>query len=393
MKDPKVPAAVWALSGAHLINDTFSNIYAPLLPVFIPKLGLSLAAAGAIAMAFQVANSVAQMFFGPLADRRRTRALVIAGPFVAVAVLSLAGLATSAMTLGLIVIVGSLGSAAFHPASASLVHQAGGRRPGLAMSVHVTGGAIGTAIAPLIFAPYVQYLGLSWTPLLALPALFALSAMRWAIPADAEGPHGVDTGLNALRPFARPLGLLWSIVVIRTVVALGFSTFLPVLLTQKGMSMTQAGAVAGVYLLAGSVGGLGGGPAADRLGPRRVMIWSLLLSVPLQVSVAWLNGPAAALALAAGGFFFGLTLPVNVTYAHMIAPVAPGTVSSLMLGVAWGVGGMAVPLIGLVGDRLGLGPTLALLALLPAVAAALTMRLPPLGGSRRPTDLHPVSQS
>ena len=45
---------------------------------------------------------------------------------------------------------------------------------------------------------------------------------------------------------------------------------------------------------------------------------------------------------------------MNVTYAHMIAPVAPGTVSSLMLGVAWGVGGMAVPLIGLVGDRLGL---------------------------------------
>ena len=155
----------------------------------------------------------------------------------------------------------------------------------------------------------MQYLGLAWTPLLALPALLALFAMRRAIPADVDGPHGVETGLNALRPFARPLGLLWSIVVIRTVVALGFATFLPVLLTQKGMSMTQAGAVAGVYLLAGSVGGLGGGPAADRLGPRPCMIWSLLLSVPLQVSVACSTRPAAALALAAGGFFFGSTLP------------------------------------------------------------------------------------
>ena len=72
--------------------------------MFIPTLGLSLAAAGAIAMAFQVANSVAQMVFGPLADRWRRRAFIIGGPFVAVAVLSLAGLATSAMTLGLIVI-------------------------------------------------------------------------------------------------------------------------------------------------------------------------------------------------------------------------------------------------------------------------------------------------
>lgn len=390
---PRIPGAVWALSAAHLINDTFANIYAPLLPVFIPALGLSLAAAGAIAMAYQVANSVAQMVFGPLADRWRKRAFVIGGPFVAVAVLSLAGVATSAMTLGLIVIVGSLGSAAFHPASASLVHRAGGRRPGLAMSVHVTGGAVGTAIAPLIFAPYVQYLGLSWTPLLAVPALLALSAIRRAIPDDADGPLAIETGLNALRPFAQPLVLLWSIVVLRTVVALGFSTFLPVLLTERGLSMTRAGVVTGIYLLASSVGGLGGGPAADRFGPRRVMIVTLLLSVPLQVSAAWLNGPAAALALAAGGLFLGSTLPVNVTYAHMIAPVAPGTVSSLMLGVAWGVGGLAVPIIGLVGDRLGLRPTLALLALMPAVAAVLTMALPPLGGITRPTDSPPIPQS
>ena len=70
MKRPDIPPAVLALSGAHLVNDIFSNIYAPLLPLFIPRLHLSLAAAGIIAMAVQIAGSLAQIVFGPLADRR-----------------------------------------------------------------------------------------------------------------------------------------------------------------------------------------------------------------------------------------------------------------------------------------------------------------------------------
>ena len=135
----------------------------------------------------------------------------------------------------------------------------------------------------------------------------------------------------------------------------------------------------GIYLLAGSVGGLAGGPVADRFGARRVMAWSLFLSVPLQLAAASLSGPAALVALTLGGFFLGSTLPVNVTYAHMIAPVATGTVSSLMLGVAWGAAGMAVPLVGLVGDALGLTRALQMVSWLPAIAAALTLLLPPDG--------------
>lgn len=376
MTERRVPAAVLALSASHFVNDAFAGIYAPLLPVFIPGLGLSLAQAGAIAMASQVANSAGQMVFGPLADRGRAAALAIGGPFLAVAVLSLAGIATTPMMLGMIMVVGSLGSAAFHPASASLVHRAGGRSPGLAMSVHVTGGAVGGAFGPLIFAPYVQRFGLHWTPLLAVPGLLAIAWIQRSIPRDAAGAGVARAGLAALRPYAGPLALLWSAVVIRTIVALGFSTFLPVLLTGRGFSIGAAGGIMGLYLLAGSVGGLGGGPVADRFGARRVMVWSLFLTVPLQLAATSLDGTLALIALMAGGFFLGSTLPVNVTYAHMIAPVATGTVSSLMLGVAWGAGGMAVPLIGLVGDTLGLPRALQLIAGLPALAAALTLLLP-----------------
>jgi MFS transporter, FSR family, fosmidomycin resistance protein len=98
--------------------------------------------------------------------------------------------------------------------------------------------------------------------------------------------------------------------------------------------------------------------------------------VPLLASALVLPGTLGLIVLVAGGFFLGSTLPVNITFAHAIAPVAAGTVSSLMLGVAWGVGGLAVPLIGLAGDHVGLQPALLVVALLPALGGLLTLRLP-----------------
>ena len=59
--------------GTHFIVDGFGNILAPLLPLLILNLNLSLAAAGTLQMFFQLANSVAQLGFGHIADRWRPR--------------------------------------------------------------------------------------------------------------------------------------------------------------------------------------------------------------------------------------------------------------------------------------------------------------------------------
>jgi len=243
------------------------------------------------------------------------------------------------------------------------------------MSVHVSGGAVGNAVAPLIFAPYAQRFGVVWTPLLALPALLLLARILRGCPRCASH-RAADRRPGCVRPYAVPLTLLWVVVVIRTLVAIGFSTFLPVFMTRQGMSVSQAGTAVSLYLMTGSVGGLAGGPMADRFGPRRVIAFSLFAAVPLLALAPALTGPASLAVLVAGGFFLGSTLPVNITYAHMIAPVATGTVSSLMMGVAWGTGGLAVPAIGLLGDSIGLGPTLQLVGLLPAAGALLILALP-----------------
>ena len=62
------------MASAHMMVDGYGNIYAPMLPLLIPRLGLTLAAAGTLTMLFQLAASVAQVGFGHLADRWRPRA-------------------------------------------------------------------------------------------------------------------------------------------------------------------------------------------------------------------------------------------------------------------------------------------------------------------------------
>ena len=259
------------MAGAHFMVDGYGNIFAPLLPLLIPKLHLSLATAGALTMLFQMAASVAQVGFGHIADRWRPRLLVMWGPVVAVGVLSFVGLAPSVPALAAVLIVGGLGAAAFHPPAAALAHRLGGAHRGLAMSVHITGGTLGFSLGPLLFAPAAQHFGLEWTPLLAIPGLVVIAFFLTRVPPIPLHHDGV-AGFGALRPYARPLGLLYLIVVLRTLTSLAFATFVPVMLTRRGLSVSEAGAIAAAYLFASGAGGFLGGPAADRFGPRRVIV-------------------------------------------------------------------------------------------------------------------------
>jgi MFS transporter, FSR family, fosmidomycin resistance protein len=363
------------MASAHVMVDGYGNIYAPLLPLLIPKLGLSLAGAGTLTMLFQLSASVAQIGFGRLADRWRPRVLVMAGPVLSVCILSLIGLASSAEMLAAILVVGGLGAAAFHPPAAALAHRLGGERPGLAMSVYITGGTLGFSLGPLMFAPFAERFTLEWTPLLAIPGLLVVAFFLTRVPpmplqASAGG------GLRALAPYVKPLGLLYAIVVLRTLTAISFATFVPVMLTRQGLSVSQAGSSVALYLFASGLGGFLGGPSADRWGAKRVIALSLVAATPFLFAAPFLTGWAFVVVLAIGGFFLQSTLPVNVTFAQAIAPVSAATVSSIMMGFGWGTGGLSVPLVGMIADRIGIEPTLSALALVPVAAALLTWPLP-----------------
>ena len=140
---------VVVLAATHFIVDGFGNILAPLLPLLILNLNLSLAAAGTLQMCFQLANSVAQLGFGP-SPIGGDRVCLLAGPLLCVTI-TLIGLAPDPITLALVLVLGGLGGAAFHPPAAALVHRFSGAQRGMAMSTHITSGTVGQAMAPLVF--------------------------------------------------------------------------------------------------------------------------------------------------------------------------------------------------------------------------------------------------
>jgi FSR family fosmidomycin resistance protein-like MFS transporter len=365
------------MAATHFAVDGYSNIYAPLLPLLIPRLGLSLAAAGTLTMCFQIAASVSQLGFGHIADRWRPRLLLLIGPIVCVTVLSAIGLATSSIVLGLVLVVGGLGGAAFHPPAAALVHRLAGRRQGFAMALHITGGSLGFSLGPLLFAPIIQRMGLHWSPVVAIPGLLWIWLCLKRVPELPERhASATDGGFHALRPYAFHLTMLYLIVVLRTLASLSFATFVPVMLTRRGVSVSGAAAAISLYLFASSIGGFTGGPLADRFGPKRVIALSLVAAVPFLVVAPLLHGWLFLAVLATGGFFVQSTLPVNVTFGHQLAPVSAATVSSLMMGFAWGTGGLAVPLVGMLADRVDIAPALMIMGLAPLVAALCAVPLP-----------------
>lgn len=372
-----LPPEVTVMAATHFIVDGFSNIYAPLLPVLIPRLGLTLATAGLLQTCLQLSNSVSQLAFGALADRWKPRVLLIAGPLLSVAVLSLIGTAWSTWSVAAVLLVGGLGGAAFHPPAAALVHRVSGHRRGMAMSVHITGGSMGFALGPLVFAPFVALAGLHWTPVLAVPALLILAVWLRNVPA-VETLHEPNAarGFAGLRPYAKPLGLLYAIVVVRTLTAVSISTFMPVLLTRRGVSVGAAGVMAAIYLASASAGGFFGGAMADRWGARRVIIGSLVGAVPFLVVAPLMPGWTLLAVFAMGGFLLQSTLPVNVTFGQTLAPISAATVSSLMMGFAWGTGGLLVSPVGLLADRFGIQAALMGVAVLPLGAAVLALPLP-----------------
>ena len=367
---------IWKVASTHLVVDAYTNMYAPLLPLLIPHLNLSLTTAGTLAMCFQMSNSVSQLGFGALADRWKPRALILGGPIVAVAILSFIGWSQSALMLGAILVFGGLGGAAFHPPAAALVYRLADHRKGLAMSAHLSGGSLGFALSPLVFVPTIARIGLEWSPLIMVPGVLALSWTLRQVPPMSRPEAHERSSLASLRPAAVPLALVYFTVVLRTATSYGFMTFAPTLLTRRGLSIDQASAAVFLYLLTSGIGGLFGGPLSDRFGARRVMVSTLVASVPFLALAPSLSPWGFTAMLAVGGLLLQSTLPVSVTYAQSLTRAGAATVSSLMMGFAWGMGSLAVPVIGLAADRWGINTALVGLAVVPLLAAGLAASLP-----------------
>ena len=181
-----------------------------------------------------------------------------------------------------------------------------------------------------------------------------------------------------LRAVWKPMTILYFLVFIRSVVQVTFSQFLPLYLnTQRGYTLSQSSYSLSLYLIAGALGGFVGGTLADRFGGRRVIMISMIGSVPFLALFLFTSGIVSTLALMMGGLILLFTIPVNVVMGQELAPTQTGTVSALMMGFAWGSAGLIfIPLTGWVSDVFSMQTAFIGLVLFPIVGFFLALKLP-----------------
>jgi len=355
----------------HLLNDGFASFFAPLLPLLIDRLDLSLALAGALGTIRIVTNSLLQPGLGHLIDRVQRPWLVVAGPFMTVLVMSFIGRVGSFVQLLMIMLISGVGTALFHPAAAALVAANRPQRHGTLMAFFSSGGALGAAVAPIVIVAFVGRFSLLQTPWLIAPGLLILAL--FALPLRRVLPPMERTNVQRtrLRELPSRLVLLWFVIVLSMTCSTAFATFLAVLVAERGGSAFIGGAAISVFWLTGAASGLLAGNLSDRFGRKTVILTSLVLATPFYI--LFLHGPvSAALAFIAAAGVFGLSsVPVGVVAAQECLPGRTGLVSGLVMGLAWGVGGLALTPIGWMADRFGLIAVMTVVSFLPLAAAGL----------------------
>jgi FSR family fosmidomycin resistance protein-like MFS transporter len=258
-----------------------------------------------------------------------------------------------------------LGVAAFHPQAAVLASEVSPRR-NLSMAFFITGGTLGFSVGPLFAVGVVAAFGLERTWVAAIPGLLVSGLLLvWfarATPRRRQAQTRVP--LRALRPVLRPLGCLYMATVSRSAVSYGFMTFLPLYLHERGYTVSQGGGIVSLYLLMGALGGLLGGILSDRVGGRRVLVLSFVASAPLYGAFLVLPDAIGIPCAILGSFVLQSSLPVNVVLGQELSPEHSSTISSLLMGAAWGVGAVLIGPVGVLADHAGIRAALATLACL-----------------------------
>lgn len=367
------------VAAAHAVNDSYASIVPPLLPRIMDAMDISIAAAATLGAAFAIATALPQPFFGYLADRFGRR-IFAAGGVVATAVfVSLIGFAPSFWPLFLMLIIGGLGGAAFHPPGASYAVRIGaGRGAGGRYSVFSFGGAVGYAAGPLVAVALVAWGGLQGLWVAMLPAVVLAPVLFRSLPGgETRAAAAPPTPGAVLRRLAGPLGIIFGISAAMAFMQRLFLTMEPIIVADAGGSEALGAAALSIYLGSQAFGTLTGGFLADRMNRRRLIFHLCAWAVPVHLLAVWL-GPwtlVGVSATAAAGFLGMAALPPIVVMAQEMHPDAAAASSGIVMGLAWAVGALGVMATGAVADAAG--PRTATLLSLPAAGlAALLARHP-----------------
>ena len=371
---------LFALTLVHFTGDFYSSFISPLFPLFVEKMGLTLAQIGIISGTVRLLAFIIQPSVGYMADRYSGRYFMLIGVLLPVIFIPLSGIAGGFWILLAIVAMGSIGSSMFHPSVTGLVPVYSGNKTGFAMSIFNTGGTLAFGLGPLFITWYAGRFGLKALPFTMVLGLLSLSYFYMIVP------HPESEGLSRLGFFGslkeslgdvwKTIFFIWVVMVLRAIIGQSFLTFMPVLYVEKGFSIFSAGGIFSLFTMAGTASGLLSGHISDRVGFKPIFLFAHGLMAPVLLIFLNLKGnwvyPGAVFA---GGFVLA-TMPMGVAMAQILAPKGRSMVASLMMGFAFGLGGFVSPLVGKLADLYSIHTVLTFVSLIPLLTLPLIALFP-----------------
>ena len=378
---------VWLLYASFGIT---SGTIAPLVDPIIDDLGMTYSQMGLVLGAWQLVYIATAYPLGALIDKLGVRRSLGIGIFIVWLSLVLRGVATDFPTLFLAVALFGVGGPIISigaPKVVSLWFQ--GNQRGLAAGIYTTGPVSGAAIALATAASVVMPLTGTWRGISLVYGGVVLVVMLlwWVFARDIESPpESAGRRAEASVSLLETLRALLRIRNVQVIVVLAVATFLlnhglnnwlPTLLQEKDMTLSQAGSWTAASTLAGTLG-LIAIPAIARHGYRAMtMAFLLLLASGTTLGLATLGGASLIGSLMLSSIVRVPMMPVLT----LILMETPG-VGALRMGAAGGlffaaaeIGGFGGPfLLGILRDATD-SLTLGVL-FLAALSAVLALTLP-----------------
>jgi len=351
---------VLTISFGHLMHDVYTSFLAPLLPLLIQNLGISLYQAGLLDVIRKL-PSLFNPFIGLIADKVCVRYFVILAPAFTAIGMSLLGVVPNYWGLVIVLFLVGISNTFFHVPAPVLIKQTSADRVGLGMSYFMVGGELSRTIGPLLITAAISWWGLSgsWRvmPLGILASLFLyikLKDIRIVQKQPHEEKHHVKDTLKNVLPL---LSLITAITLFRTGMKIALTLYLPTYLNQQGDSLWFAGISLAILQFSGAAGTLGAGWISDKIGRKSTLVFATIANPILM----WLFLNSSEVFHIPILILLGLTLfafgPVQLALVQDTESQHPAFLNGVYMMLNFGISAIMAVLIGLGGDLFGLSYT------------------------------------
>ena len=351
-------ANVLTTSVAHFFHDVYTAFLAPLLPILIEKLGISLFQAGVLSV-FQRIPTIFNPLIGILAERAKARYFIILTPAVTAISMSLIGIAPNFGVLIVIMLVSGFSSAFFHVPGPVMIRKVSGDKTGTGMSFYMVGGELARTAGPIAVLAAYSLWGLEGTVKLMPVGILASIILFYRlkdieIRKDFE-QRQVKTNyfsvIKRLMPmFISLSGFTFMFGAIKSTLTL----YLPTYLNLEGYSIWFAGAALAILQGAGVLGTMISGPLGDKFGNHKIIrlvsiATPLLMFLFTQLDPIW--GIPVLIVL---GIFLFAPSPILLSVVNNTKTDNKTFVNGIYFTINFLLTSVMVMVMGFIADKLGL---------------------------------------